>query len=158
MVYPTPKFDFDHTDFSEAEASRLHPGDVRIIRNQEATNQAQGPGPFLSLADHLTGNEVVNLSDEKLGEIKGIMLDVQRGRIAYAVLKVGGFLGMGDHLFAVPWLALEMDIDEKRFILNASKEKLQHSPTFNKNNWPSMANVYWGQQVHLYYGLRPYWE
>lgn len=158
MVYPAPKFEFDHTDFAPVEASNLQAGNVRIAGSQEATNQAQGPGPFLSLSEQLVGCEIINLSGDKLGELKGIMLDVQRGRIAYGVIKAGGFLGLGDHLFAVPWQILDMDVDEKRFVLDANREKLEHSPTFNKHNWPSMANFYWGQQLHLYYGVRPYWE
>ncbi|HEY9101837.1 PRC-barrel domain-containing protein [Chitinimonas sp.] len=158
MVYPAPKFEFDHTDFAAEDADHLLPGNVRIASGREVTNQAQGPGPFLSLSEHLVGCEVINPQGEKLGELKGIMLDVQRGRIAYAVLKAGGFLGLGDHLFALPWQILDMDIDEKRFVLDATRDKLEHAPTFNKHNWPSMANFYWGQQLHLYYGVRPYWE
>ncbi|MFC4158381.1 PRC-barrel domain-containing protein [Chitinimonas lacunae] len=133
-------------------------GGARIVGSQHSLSSADGPGPYLMLADTLTGNDVVNPAGEKLGDIKGIMLDVQRGRIAYAVLSVGGFLGMGDRLFALPWAALTLDIDQKQFILNASKEVLENAPGFDKDHWPSMADTRWADQVHTYYDVRPYWE
>lgn len=115
-----------------------------------------GPGPRLMLADTLEGNDVVNLADEKLGDIKGIMLDVERGRIAYAVLSVGGFLGVGDRLFAIPWGALKLDTDEKEFILDISKDRLKDAPGFDKDHWPSMADTSYTSMVHTFYGTPPY--
>mgnify|MGYP000165099482 CR=1 FL=1 len=77
---------------------------MRIIGR--ADSDSAGPGPELMAADTLEGDRVVNLNGEDLGKITDIMLDVQRGRIAYAVMSVGGFLGIGDKLFAVPWSAM----------------------------------------------------
>jgi hypothetical protein len=54
-------------------------------------------------ADTLIGNDVVNQDDEELGDINEIMLDMRNGRVVYAVLSFGGFLGMGEKLFAAPW-------------------------------------------------------
>src|SRR4051812_19850273 len=68
----------------------------------------EGSGPRLMGADTLIGDDVYNHKDEDLGDIKEIMLDVNTGRIAYAVLSFGGFLGMADKLFAVPWSALKL--------------------------------------------------
>ena len=65
-----------------------------------------GPGPQVMAADTLTGDDVRNGADEKLGEITDIMLDVPTGRVAYAVMSVGGVLGVGGKLFAVPWSAM----------------------------------------------------
>jgi uncharacterized protein YrrD len=109
-------------------------------------------------ADTLTGDTVKNLSGETLGEIKAIMLDVPAGRIAYAVLSFGGFLGMGDKLFAIPWQALTLDANEECFVLNVSKEQLKDAPGFDKDHWPSMADHTWATEVYSYYGSRPYWE
>ena len=72
-------------------------------------DSSRGPGPRLMGADTLIGNDVYNTRDEDLGDIKEIMLDTQSGRVAYAVLSYGGFLGMGEKLFAVPWSALRLD-------------------------------------------------
>ena len=114
-----------------------------------------GPGPRLMGANTLDGNDVYNKQDEDLGDIKEIMLDVPTGRVAYAVLSFGGFLGMGDKLFAVPWSALHLDTVNKRFVLDVSKERLQEAPGFDPNAWPDMADPTWIKGVHAYYGVTP---
>src|SRR5438045_6771503 len=108
-------------------------------------------------ATTISGDSVVNPAGEKLGEIKELMIDLPSGRIAYGVLSFGGFLGMGEKLFAVPWNALTVDEDEKQIVLNADKEQLKNAPGFDKDNWPDMANIGWGTQIHSYYGTQPYW-
>ena len=115
-----------------------------------------GPGPRLMGADTLMGEDVCNRQDEDLGDIKEIMLDVPSGRIAYAVLSYGGFLGMGDKLFAVPWNALKLDTEHKRFVLDVDKESLKDAPGFDKDDWPDMADPTWTKKVHSYYGVTPY--
>jgi sporulation protein YlmC with PRC-barrel domain len=119
---------------------------------------SEGPGPEVMDAATLIGDPVVNANDEDLGKVEGIMLDVQSGRIAYAVLSFGGFLGMGSKLFAIPWSALTLDTEEKRFILDVPKEKLENAPGFDKDHWPSMADQSWASDLHSYYGVAPYWE
>jgi len=119
---------------------------------------SDGPGPEVMDADTLIGDNVVNAAGESLGEIKAIMLDVTSGRVAYAVLSFGGFLGMGNKLFAIPWSALTLDAGEKRFILNVSKDLLENAPGFDKDHWPSMADTTWATQLHSYYNVTPYWD
>jgi hypothetical protein len=115
----------------------------------------QGPGPALMGADTLLGNDVYNLDDEKLGTIKEFMIEMSTGRINYAVLSYGGFLGMGDRLFAVPWQALKLDTANHRFTLNVAKEALKDAPGFDKDHWPSMADPTWATDVYKFYGT-PY--
>jgi len=122
------------------------------------THVAKGPGPYVMDAKTLEGDAVVNAEGENLGEIKAIMLDVQNGRIAYAVLSFGGFLGMGTKMFALPWSALTLDADAKRFVLEVPKERLATAPGFDKDHWPSMADPSWAAEVHAHYDVRPYWE
>ena len=109
-------------------------------------------------ADTLVGDPVVNPQHEDLGKIEHLMIDLESGRIAYAVLSFGGFLGMGDKLFAIPWSALAVDKTEKRFILNVRKDLLEHAPGFDKDHWPNMADQEWGTKVFTYYGAKPYWN
>lgn len=130
----------------------------RIVGNGELYKDHVGPGPQIMAADTLAGNDVVNSHGELLGEIEHIMLDVPKGRIAYAVLSFGGFLGLGEKLFAIPWHALKLDVGNKCFILDASIEKLQNAPGFDKGQWPSMADQQWSRNIHSYYSSRPYWE
>ena len=109
-------------------------------------------------ASTLKSDDVVNANDEKLGKIEDLMIDLGSGRIAYAVLSFGGFLGMGDKLFAIPWNALSVDTDEKRFVLNVKKETLEKAPGFDKDHWPNMADQKWGASIYEYYGSEPFWN
>lgn len=102
----------------------------------------------------LSGEEVVNRDGENLGDIKDLMIDVQSGRVTYAVLKFGGFIGMGSKLFAVPMSAMQLDTENKRFILNQSKERLENAPGFDKDNWPDFADETWNESIHSYYGVQ----
>ena len=116
----------------------------------------QGPGPELMGADTLLGNDVYNQNDEELGDIKEIMLNIRTGRVSYAVLSYGGFLGMGQKLFAVPWAALTLDTENKRFVLNVEKDRLKSAPGFDKDHWPNMADPSWAKSINDYYGTKPY--
>jgi sporulation protein YlmC with PRC-barrel domain len=106
----------------------------------------------------IAGTTVQNSSREDLGEIKDLMIDISEGKIAYAVLSFGGFLGMGDKLFAIPWEAFSVVQEEEVFLLNVPKEKLERAPGFDKDNWPDFADSTWGQGIHEYYGYNPYWN
>jgi sporulation protein YlmC with PRC-barrel domain len=109
-------------------------------------------------ASTLKGDKVVNHQGEDLGKIEELMVDLDHGRIAYAVLSFGGFLGMGDKLFAIPWQAFSVDTVQKRLILNAKKELLEKATGFDKSNWPNMADPAWGSKLYGYYGYKPYWD
>ncbi len=109
-------------------------------------------------ASSLVGDSVVNSKGEDLGSIEEIMLHIDSGRIAYAVLSFGGFLGLGDKLFAIPLEALVLDEDNKQFILDIDKEKLENAPGFNKDHWPDMADPLFGKEIYGYYGYEPFWE
>jgi len=109
-------------------------------------------------ASTLTGDKVVNCQNEDLGKIEDLMIDLENGRIAYAVLSFGGFLGMGDKLFAIPWSTLTVDTVEKRFVLDVDKKKLDRAPGFDKAVWPNMADRTWGADVYKYYDAKPYWS
>ncbi|TMH25750.1 MAG: PRC-barrel domain containing protein [Betaproteobacteria bacterium] len=127
-----------------------------IIR--DPAQSSEGPGPDIMDAASLTGDSVVSATGDDLGKIEAIMLDVATGKIAYAVLSFGGFLGIGSKLFAVPWSALTLDAGPKRFVLDVSKERLEAAPGFDKDHWPTMADRTWAAQVHEYYDVQPYWD
>jgi sporulation protein YlmC with PRC-barrel domain len=114
--------------------------------------------PRVLSAGTLKGDKVRNSAGEDLGKIEELMIDLETGRIAYVVLSFGGFLGMGDKLFAIPWEALRLDTDRHEFILDVDKELLKKAPGFDKNDWPDMADRSWGSGIYGYYGYRPYWE
>lgn len=116
----------------------------------------KGPGPRLMGADTLIGEDVYNQKGEELGDIKEIMLDMSTGGIAYAVLSFGGFMGIADKLFAVPWNALKLDTVKKCFLLDVDKERLESAPGFDKDDWPDMADPNWQNTISSYYGTKTY--
>lgn len=131
-------------------------GGAKIIGKGAAT--AAGPGPDVMAASTLDGNAVLSSDGHDVGSLKEIMLDVTSGRVAYAVLSSGGFLGIGDKLLAVPWSALTLDTDNRCFRLAATADQVRNSPGFDKDAWPSMADPVWASSVHQHYGREPYWS
>ena len=109
-------------------------------------------------ASTLAGDQVQNSTGEDLGKVNEIMIDIPSGRVAYAVLSFGGFLGMGNKLFAIPWSSLRVDEDKKCFVLDVDKKKLENAPGFDQDNWPNMADKTWGTKIFSYYGAAPYWD
>ena len=122
-----------------------------------ATTNAHAVRRTLS-ATSLIGDKVHNAEGERLGTLKDIMLDVGSGRVAYAVLDFGGFLGMGNKLFAIPFGAFRVDEDEHALILSADKEVLANAEGFDKDNWPDTTDPEWGRRIHDFYGQTPYWQ
>lgn len=112
---------------------------------------AAGLGSRVLSASSLSSDDVYNPKDEKLGSIKELMLDIESGKIRYAVLSFGGFLSLGEKLFAVPWSALTVDTGKKRIIMDTDEERLKNAPGFDPDNWPNMADATWGKSVHAYY-------
>lgn len=128
---------------------------ARIVGKGAAT--AAGPGPDVMAAATLDGNKVLSTDGHEVGKIADIMLDVCTGRVAYAVLSSGGFLGVGDRLYAIPWNTLTLDTDRKCFVLRVSSKHLKDAPGFDQQHWPVMADVGWAASIHNYYGSEPYW-
>jgi sporulation protein YlmC with PRC-barrel domain len=110
--------------------------DPNLTSNQGAAivggGVGEGPGPEIMAASTLDDTKVYSSDDQHVGEIKEIMIDVPRGRVAYAVLTTGGFLGM-------------------------TADRIKNAPGFNKDSWPRMADQQWATDVHRYYEREPYW-
>lgn len=104
-------------------------------------------------ASTLQGTSVKNPEGEDLGKIEDLTIDLDKGNIGYAVLSFGGFLGMGDKLFAVPWRALQVDTDNECIRLNTSKEQLKKAPGFDKNHWPDFADAKFRKTHYTHYGV-----
>jgi sporulation protein YlmC with PRC-barrel domain len=104
------------------------------------------------------GANVENPQGQNLGDIKDIVIDRASGRMAYAVVSFGGFLGMGEKLFAVPWGAFSQPkADKETFVLDVDKERLKNAPGFDAHNWPQMASREWVTSLYSYYNVPPYW-
>lgn len=108
-------------------------------------------------ASDLIGKPVENSRGERLGEVQDLAIAGERGRVAYAVLSFGGFLGVGEKWFAIPTAALTLPDDCENFVLAVEKDRLKNASGFDKDRWPKMDDAGWGIGVHEYYGLQPYW-
>ena len=157
--------------FSGGDLLQGHPG-MQHTDTSGDWGQATGPGPEVMGASALNGDAVVDARGKPLGRIREIMLDVPRGRVAYAVLAFEDPLdedededaGAGERegqvrkLFAVPWEALRLDAERKRFVLDTDRERLRHAPGFDPAHWPSMAQPTWTSALYEFYGVEPYRE
>jgi len=117
------------------------------------TQRARSDRSTLS-ASTLIGDPVVNRSGENLGKIEDLMIDPELGRVSYAVLSFGGFLGVGNKLFAVPMQAMKLSRQDKRFILDVDKERLKNAPGFDKDHWPDFEDPAYGTKLYSYYGFK----
>ncbi len=90
----------------------------------------------------IIGTDVKNHAGDDLGKIKDLMIDTASGEINYAVLSFGGFIGMGDKYFAVPWSSFTINRLDETFLLDIAKERLEEAPGFDKDNWPDHASSY----------------
>lgn len=118
------------------------------------SEQPMGTQPLVLSTKNLKGMAVRNPAGENLGHLEEIMIDTNTGRIAYAVLAFGGFLGLGDKLFAVPWASLQFDAENNQILMDANKELLQRAPGFDKNQWPQTPNGQWYHDVYSFYGQK----
>ena len=122
-----------------------------LVADQDSTAHTKKSYRRVMGASTLNGDSVVNKAGEDVGKIDEIMIDTPTGRIAYAVLSFGGFLGMGDKLFAIPWSLLSLDESRKVFVLNVDRSTLEKAPGFDKNNWPDMTDAGYGLEIDSYW-------
>jgi hypothetical protein len=107
--------------------------------------------------DKVEGTSVHNRTGESLGSIYQIMIDKYTGKVAYAVMSFGGFLGIGERYHPLPWSMLTYDPSAGAYVVDLNKQRLEGAPTFARNepvNWEDRA---WGQRVHDFYNVPPYW-
>lgn len=102
-------------------------------------------------AGTLIGDKVVNGTGEKLGKVEELMIDIENGGVAYAVLSFGGFLGMGDKLFAMPWNKVTVDETNHQLVVDVPKERLEKAPGFDKDHWPDFSNLDQRATIDRYY-------
>ena len=134
-----------------------HPGHMPESESTYSAHTATHLQKVLPVST-LMGFRVINPAGDDLGKIEDIAIDMASGRIAYAVLSFGGFLGFGSKYFALPWEALRLSSAEEAFILHVDRAVLEKAPGFDKEQWPEMADRQWGAGIYSHYGYRPYWE
>ena len=106
----------------------------------------------LIAADKVVGTTVYNTKGEKLGSVERLMIEKIAGRVAYAVMSFGGFLGIGDRHHPLPWSVLKYDTEKEGYVVNLGREMLERAPTISASdtdfNWNDPE---WNRRVHDYY-------
>jgi sporulation protein YlmC with PRC-barrel domain len=133
------------------------PGETRSERMIKMGRISGRKYPDFLPADTIKGDKVVSIAGENLGKIEGLIIDLQAGRVAYAVLSFSEFPGMGGKLYAIPWQALQIKFQDHAFLLNIPKYTLEKAEGFDKDNWP-VTSYEWLSTVYSYYGYEPYWQ
>ena len=108
-------------------------------------------------AGTLMGDTVKNHQDENIGNLEEIMIDLETGRVAYVVISAGGFLGIGDKYFGIPWEMVGVDTEDKSIVIDLDKETLKDAPGFDKDNWPDSTDMDWLSEVYVYHEVEPFW-
>ncbi|HEX2116046.1 MAG TPA: PRC-barrel domain-containing protein [Alphaproteobacteria bacterium] len=109
-------------------------------------------------SEKVEGTAVMNKQGEKIGSIESVMIEKRSGKVAYAVMSFGGFLGIGDQHHPVPWSSLVYDTKLGGYVIDADRARLEAAPAYKGKDVPNWSDREWGQRVHQYYGVRPYWE
>jgi sporulation protein YlmC with PRC-barrel domain len=105
----------------------------------------------LIASDRVEGTKVYNRAGEKLGSIKNFMVDKRSGHAEYAVIEFGGFLGLGNEFYPVPWEVLTYDLDKGGYVVDLTREQLEQAPRHGAE-FPEYDHNY-GRRVFEYYGL-----
>jgi len=123
-----------------------------IIEDNLTGNNTEGLTPNLPLkcltASSIAGNKVFNKKDENMGQVKDIMLNVRTGMIEYFIIEFGGFLGIGEKFFAIPFPLLTIDPERQAFIFDQPREMMEKAPGFDKDHWPETNIHYYDADQH----------
>jgi sporulation protein YlmC with PRC-barrel domain len=112
----------------------------------------------LIAARQVQGTTVYNAALEKLGTVEDVMIDRVTGRIAYAVLSFGGFLGVGDHYYPLPWEKLDYNPEMGGYIVDIDRDVLEGAPSYSGEATAIWGDADWGRGVYAYYGVHPFWD
>jgi hypothetical protein len=108
-------------------------------------------------ADKVEGTAVYNRAGEKLGTVENLMIDKLSGRVGYAVMSFGGFLGMGESRHPLPWDTLKYDPGMAGYVVDMDSDMLRGAPTFEEAQGVNWEDRDWNKRLHEYYGVAPYW-
>jgi hypothetical protein len=108
-------------------------------------------------SDKVEGTPVYRSNGERVGQIERIMIDKLSGKVAYAVMSFGGFMGIGEDYYPLPWSLLTYNPDLEGYEVNISEQQLKGAPKYSKHetwDWSDRAR---GEKVYGYYHVAPFW-
>jgi PRC-barrel domain len=112
------------------------------------------PNHKLISSEDVEGTSVYSPNRDQIGSIDHLMIDKVSGKISYAVMSFGGFLGLGHSHYPIPWSSLRYDKGVEGFVTNISEAQLRDAPAFSDDSWQDRN---WEDSVHRHYDAQPYW-
>ena len=113
-------------------------------------------GSTLISADRVEGTPVFSPNGDRLGHVEDVMLHKMSGKVAYAVISCGGFLGMGEKYHPIPWSLLNYDTDKNGYVLPVEPKQLREGRSFGREDLTSDDSD-WRGEVHTHYNAPAYW-
>jgi PRC-barrel domain len=125
---------------------------------EEETMDATTETGSLISASKVNGTSVYNTSGDSIGKIYDVMLDKVSGKVAYAIMSFGGFLGIGDSYHPLPWALLKYDTNARGYVVNLTKQKLEGAPNYAAGSEPAWGDRAYDKKVYGYYDTSPFWS
>ncbi len=123
-------------------------------KNTQLDEQAHSTSSSIIAADKVEGTNVYNRAGDKLGSVDHVMIDKQSGKVCYAIMSFGGFLGIGESYHPLPWQKLDYDRSKGGFVVDLDKKQLEGAPYYKSGfDWTPD----YGRKVDQYYGVPTYW-
>jgi hypothetical protein len=104
-------------------------------------------------SDKVEGTAVYGGDKAKIGSIERVMIDKQSGRVSYAVLSFGGFLGIGDDHYPLPWQSLKYDTNLGGYVTGITEQQLRGAPKYGNDNSWNWSDPERARAVNDYYGV-----
>jgi len=112
------------------------------------------PNHQMISSEDVEGTQVYDAASKHIGAVDHLIIDKVSGQVAYAVIKFGGFLGLGHSHYPVPWGALRYELPLNGFRTNINEQQLQDAPAFSDDSW---GDRNWETRTHKHYGAQQYW-
>jgi hypothetical protein len=109
----------------------------------------------LIAATKVNGTHVYNRQGDSIGSIYDLMINKRNGRVDYAIMSFGGFLGLGEHYHPLPWHLLTYDPRQGGYVVDVDRDRLEGGPSFATSSSPDWSDGVYGHQVDEYYGVTP---
>ena len=123
---------------------------------QGTTLESRETGSLIG-SDKVEGTAVYRSNGERAGQIERIMIDKLSGKVAYAVMSFGGFMGIGEDYYPLPWSLLTYNPKLGGYEVNIGEEQLKGAPKYSKHESWDWSDRQRDRQVYDYYGAPPYW-
>ena len=121
-------------------------------RQEEVTDRAHE----LISSRRVEGTNVYNRSEERLGTIHSVMIDKRGGKVAYALMSFGGFLGMAERVHPIPWEMLTYDVDIDGYVVDLDRDQLRDAPSLHLDEADRPRDRAYDEEVAGYYGRLPW--